>query len=228
MKRFLPYLALLAAALLTIVGGVVHGRLSNRWGPPADVQAAAAALAGVPDQIGPWQKESDEKLSPQIEKMLECVGHVQRTYRNRQTHNRVNVAILLGPPGPIAVHTPEICYSSQDYTIIEQPHRITVGLGRVPAEPAALSHTLWATTFRSNDLEGGLLRVYHGWSDGGAWTAPDKPRFTMADRPYLYKIQLAGYLPAGAAPQDEQDSGRVFLEQFLPAVAGHLVSPPDK
>ncbi len=218
MKRFAPYLALLVAATLTVVSGVVHGRLSNRWGPPADVVAAAKALKSVPDAIGPWQKEADEKLTEQVEEMLECAGYLQRTYRNRDTQQRVNVAILLGPPGPISVHTPEICYSSQDYTISEPTRRV-----ELHTDPG-LNHTLWMTTFRSNDLEGTILRVYYAWSDGGRWAALDQPRFSMADRPYLYKIQLAGHLPPGA-DSEEGDSGRSFLEDFLPAVAGHLISP---
>lgn len=221
MKRTLPYFALGVAAVLTIVSGAVHGRLSNRWGTPADIPAVADLLTRVPAEFGPWQKESDTRLDARVEEMLECAGYVNRTYRHSTTQERVHVAILLGPPGPIAVHTPEICYSSQDYTITEKPHPVTIEPRGQAATPTAAgsAHTLWATTFRSNALDGAALRVYHGWSDGGPWSAPEQPRYTMAGSPYLYKIQLAG---PSSADADTEDVGRQFLEDFLPVLQKHI------
>lgn len=216
MKKFLPYLGVSLVAALTLLSGMVHGRLSHRWGPSRNLLAAAEKLQGVPTRIGDWQLESSQALDETVRESLECAGYLQQTYRNETTRQRVAVAVLLGPSGPISVHTPEICYSSTDYAIEEPRQRVAFDNGQ------ALGDQLWATTFRSPDLQAAVLRVYYGWSDGGAWMADDNPRFAFAGRPHLYKIQVAGQVPAGELAES-LDPCRQFLTSFLPVLKDHLV-----
>ncbi len=48
------WLALALAVVITLIGGALYGSYSQRWGPPADLVAAGAHLAEMPDQIGRW------------------------------------------------------------------------------------------------------------------------------------------------------------------------------
>src|SRR5262245_53263400 len=104
---------------ITVATGFVHGRLTQRWGPPLDLEGASRNLEALPTTIGDWQLVREDPMPEAILQMLSCAGHVNRQYVNRHTGNTVSIAIIVGPPGPTAVHTPEICYSSRAYSIQE-------------------------------------------------------------------------------------------------------------
>lgn len=148
---------------LTLLGGGIHGRMNRRWGASLDVQRVAEQLREFPTDIGPWHMRESEPLSADVEAMLQCVGYVGRQYENRETGEVVSVALLLGPAGPISVHTPEVCYSSRDYTFRQARTRMKLGPGENPQDE------LWSTTLQSTRLDASYLRVYYGWSTGGAW-----------------------------------------------------------
>jgi len=112
---FLAVMILLVAGL-TLASGMIHGRLTNRWGPPTAMLAAAERLKGVPTECGDWRRmEKDLEMDETTINMLELEGWINRTYLHQPTGQTVHVAVLLGPPGRISVHTPEICFSSRDH-----------------------------------------------------------------------------------------------------------------
>ena len=205
-KKF--WLLLVIGTSLTVASGAVYGHLSQRWGPPADLVAAAKRLQTMPKELGDWQLLDELAMSESAIRMLECAGHVNRRYANRRTGDSVSIAIIVGPPGPTAVHTPEICYSSREYDIHEP--RQVVTLGKV----GSMDHSFWKLSFRSRNVTAERLRVYYAWNAGGAWTASRRPRFEFASLPMLFKIQLAGLVaPDGLA--DDDDPCREFLEELL-------------
>jgi hypothetical protein len=117
---------------------------------------------------------------------LQCEGYVNRQYVNQETGDVVNLAVITGPPGPTAVHTPEICYSSRDYSIARERERTLI------ADKEGNAHTFWATVFESNNPLAERLCVFFAWSDGGNWIASKSPRFEFAGSQKLFKLQLAG------------------------------------
>jgi hypothetical protein len=116
------------------------------------------------------------------------------------------MALIVGPPGPTAVHRPEICYSSQDYTQEGATRRVTV-----TAEDDSGTGEFWTLTFRPNDVDSLPLSVYYAWSNGDRWEAPENPRLSHSGAKILYKIQLAGDKP-DASPTDPCES---FLQSML-------------
>lgn len=200
---------------VTLFAGAMHGHLSQRWGAPADVAQYAQQLGEVPARIGNWQLESADELEGEVQDILRCAGSLKRRYVNVETGDAVTVALLLGPAGPIAVHTPEICYSSRDYNIVGDKSAVKLSTGDVPAE-------LWASTFRSKTFASDYLRVYYGWSTGDGWIASDAARFEFSGQPWLYKIQVAG--AASSKEPSESDACRQFLEVFVPAIQEKLAS----
>jgi hypothetical protein len=124
--------------------------------------------------------------------------------------------VILGPPGQISVHTPEVCFSSQAYTRESKRRKERL------AGPHGAQDEFWLLTFRANDLHGGLLSVGYGWSTGGHWTAPNDPRFKYGGYPYLYKIQLSANI-ATDIKASEEDPCLKFLADFVPAAQKCLV-----
>jgi hypothetical protein len=201
---------------LTLASGVIHGRLSNRWGPSADMVAAAARLQQVPAQIGDWQLQESRPLDKNAADILQCAGYIFRTYVNQKTREAANVTVIIGPPVPTAIHDPEICYSGQGYELGTPRQRVLIS-----AHEGA-QHELWSVTLRSKDLESGFVKVYYGLSTGDRWQAPEGARLMLAGKPYLYKVQSAMYLPPGA-DLEASDPCRSFLEAFLPTVKQYLI-----
>jgi hypothetical protein len=150
--------------------------------------------------------------------MLQCSGYIHRTYVHRKTGQAVNVAVLVGPPGPTSVHIPEICYSSEGYDIQGASQRFDV------PQSGAEADEFWGVTFRSLNQSIGLLQVGYGWSDGGRWVAPDHPRISFGRRPLLYKLQLAVVCPTSTDIR-HYDVCRDFLADFLPVLQQSLINP---
>lgn len=203
---------------LTLFAGVLHGRMSNRWGMTSRLVEAGTLLADLPAVIGDWQQVGNShELSGEAAAVLECSGYVLRNYVHRDTREVVTVGLLVGPAGPMSVHTPEVCYSSREYPIIAGPER------HVLKTPDGVQHEFWRTTHRSVRLEGSGLLVYYGWNDGSRWTAADHPRFAYAGKPFLYKLQLAVPAPL-AASANQEDAGLRFLRDLVPVAKNYLLN----
>ena len=220
-ERPLARWLLLATTSILLAGtigvGVLHGRLSNRWGPQGDAHLAARRLTDpLPPVVGNWRVRREAEIEQAVLDMLQCPAYVSRVYDHQQTGDVIAVAVLLGPPGPISVHTPEICYSSHDYAVVGA--RSSVSL----ADAAGGKHSFWEVRLKSSSLEEGPLRVLYGWSAGDWWSAAENPRFGYAGLPHLYKLQLASAASPHQLPGDF-DPYQDFLSQFLPQLATHLV-----
>ena len=190
--------ALLLVIGLLLVSTLVHGWLSGRWYVAKDLYQAGAKLDELPKQIGAWQQIESDSLDDSVTKMLQCYGSIVREYRHGDTGEQVTIALLLGPRGPIAVHTPDICYSS-------------VGTKQVGerTSKAVDQHRLWVSEFAQSPSPAATFEVWYGWSDGGKWVAAENPRFWMT--PTLYKIQLVGTVES-----ESSQPCRDFLKELLP------------
>jgi hypothetical protein len=209
---------ILVLAAATVLGGAIQGHMSRRWGAPSDLPRLAGQLEQLPQEIGPWKMKAAQELASSAKAVLECAGYVGRQYENRETGDVVTMFVLLGPAGPVSVHTPDVCYSSQEYVVRQPPGRVTLN----PGDGA--ENLLWSTTLQSTRMEAGYLRVYYGWSTGGSWSAPGDARFAFAGQPYLYKLQVAGPL---LTPTDEKGADPCwnFLHALLPEISRYLVKP---
>ncbi|QDS96371.1 hypothetical protein FF011L_51790 [Roseimaritima multifibrata] len=198
-------------ALIVVVGailisGIVHGYLDGRWVDQVDVQALGSELNQLPEKCGDWELVAETDLESNAADLLQCYGSTVREYVQPATGQRVNLAVLFGPRGPIAVHTPEVCYSSKG----------TEPAGDRVQAAIAGSDRFWKTQFKQRGANQNHLEVWYGWSDGGAWQAVDYPRVWMTDR--LYKIQVASALnqETGESPIND------FLQDFLPELKSKM------
>lgn len=207
-KRGAPLATVVVAGLVAIVaGGMTHGALTQRWGPADQLRKAATRLDAFPDSFGPWRLQEAMEMDDDVVDLLECASHVKRTYVNVDTSEQVHVAVIVGPPGPTAVHTPEICYSSRDYSIEQASEKRALDV-------QGDKHSFWAVRFRHNQPGSADLHVYYAWADGSVWNAADAPRYEYGGRPYLYKLEVAGS-PVGLNKVESKDLCRRFLEDLL-------------
>jgi hypothetical protein len=212
------YVSVAGAACLTLCSGVIQGMMHNRWGVSAQTLAAADKLQQIPEKIEDWQMLSVEKLDDVAAKMLDCAGYCGRQYMNQKTQDVVSVMVLLGPPGTIAVHTPEICIGSKWYAQLDKRKQMRIGDSKESVDE------FWAVDFQAKDVRENLLKVYYAWSTGGRWSSPDNARFAFAGQPYLYKIQVSSSMASGTNV-NKQDACLKFLRDFVPAASKYLIEP---
>src|SRR5260221_3453786 len=101
---------LLVGLLLVLATGFVHGLWTNRWKLSDEPGVSCQLLSQVAMNIGDWEGRDLSPLDEQTLTIGEIEGYLTRVYVNRQTGQEVAVMILCGRGGPIAQHTPDICY----------------------------------------------------------------------------------------------------------------------
>jgi hypothetical protein len=214
LRRQVPFVIL---ATLTIASGAIAGVLGNRWGTPPTLAAAAKRFVHFPDNLGPWQLEKSEPFEPGIAEMLECAASTHRVYRHRETGKAIQVALHVGPPGPTAVHTPDVCLSSQDFEQLHAPERIQV------LSSTRGGGTFWKAGYRARTLEGAAAHLVYAWSTGDGWVAAKRPRIEFVGHRLLYKLQVSSRFD----DFDDADGELVyrdFLEELLPRLASDVLT----
>lgn len=191
---------------LTILSGILRGVVDQRWGVEG-MEEAAVRVEDMPEEVGPWKMVHDGDLDAEAAKMLRCAGSIVRNYVHQGTGEGVSLIFLVGPAGPLAQHTPEVCYGSGSFTIAE-PTRNTV-IQEVGDE----KNDFLVVTFSENHVGNRLLRVYYAWNNKGKWLAPSQPRAAFAGIPMLYKVQIA---TNALGDKNTQDAAARFLQACLP------------
>lgn len=217
MPRLYPHASFLVLLSVTAASGGIAGAFNHRWGTPTDMAAAGQRVEQCPDRFGPWEMLTAEPFEPGVQEILECVGSTHRTYRNRETGETVQLALLVGPAGPTSVHTPDVCFSSQDYSSLGPRKRVAVG---------SRGASVWEQQFKATSLRGETLRVAYAWNSGQGWIAAEKPRFQFAGAGLLYKLQVVSPVTRGDDEAESATSGcRAFLKDLLPALDAAVVRP---
>ena len=107
--------ALVTAFVFVIFGGVVHGLWTDRWVVSKEPGAAAANLIRLPMTIGDWEGQAiNVKSSRSGQRQL---GGIMRRYTNRLDGTTVSILLVCGRPGPVSVHTPDVCYDGAGYDL---------------------------------------------------------------------------------------------------------------
>ncbi|HXG11930.1 MAG TPA: exosortase-associated EpsI family protein [Gemmataceae bacterium] len=213
MSRILPGVIALMAVLLT---GLVHGYWTERWAPHEEPARAAARMADVPTVLGDWEGESLD-TTPRLRDGI--AGYLYRRYVNRQNGHAVTVALFCGRSGPMAVHTPDVCYAGGGYEV-GAPVEYTLPAGSLE-HPAAFRT---APFFKTSAADRSQLRIFWSWNATGQWVVPRNPRLTFARRPFLYKLYLIREMTAADEPL-EADPCLEFLGLLLPELQRCLFPP---
>lgn len=215
MRRLLPYLAAIG---LILGSGAVSGVWTERWRPSSAIQEAVARLEKVPMNVGDWQGRPSELDRRQLE-AGNISGHLLRTYVNRKTGEELTTLVVCGRPGPISVHTPDICYQGAGYALERSPERVTVA-----ADGSAGAGEFFRGDFlKTTGAVPSGLRILWSWNGGGGWRAAENPRLAHAASGALYKLYVVRQFSGGGPTRVGDDVGIEFLRAWLPAADAALV-----
>lgn len=203
-------LSVAAGIGIVLACGVVQGFWTNRWGEAAEMQAARERVAGLPKTIGDWEGE-DLQLSEQDQQAAGVAGYVLRRYANQRTGEEMRVLLLCGPSGPIAVHTPDVCYAGAGNEIVKDPAGRTIPMDA----PTPASDFQMIEVRSQQGREVARLHVYWSWSARGKWQTPRHPRLTFAPYRVLYKLYVIHRL-AGDGDAAAEDSEAAFIKLLVP------------
>jgi hypothetical protein len=195
------------ALVLTATGAAIQDRLSGRWIDPDDVRFARDTLHDIPRTLGPWRMTQEQVIDERTTRLLQLQAAIHRTYIHRATGRSVSMALLYGPSGPLGVHDPEICYSSQAYELQGRRDRVSIRVGGHVQE-------FWGLAMRSLDDHQGGLRVVFGWRSGKCWEAANLPRVELAQRGHVFKLQVSASTSA-AQPAANDDPCVDFIHYLL-------------
>lgn len=206
------FAALIGSGAL-IACGIVHGFWTDRWQPPVETEQAAARLDRVPLELGDWEGEVLEVKPGQAGAGV--AGCIQRRYVHRKTGAAVSMFLVCGRPGPVAIHTPEVCYGASGYMVGNK--------SRVEMDEAG--DNLWETdAIRANATEETHLRLYWAWNGGGSWTASPDARVQFVRSPVLHKLYVVRELNS-LSESTRNEPCRDFLRVLLPALRKTLFAP---
>jgi hypothetical protein len=219
MKSTLPYLA---ATLIVVASGVVQGLRTDRWAVSHELRDAVARIDLVPMSFGDWAGQPTEIDRRQLE-AADIAGGMTRRYVNRRDGRALDVLLVCGRPGPISVHTPDICYTGAGYVLRDGQVQAPLTYGTPPRIAEA-----WRGDFvKQNSVVPSCLRIYWSWSAGDGWKNPDNPRLVFAGHKFLYKVYVIRETSGPAGPA-EDDPGGDFLKDFLPELDRVLGPPPAR
>lgn len=204
-----------AIALIVILGaGLVHGVTTFRWTAASELKAAGEKLTKIPLTIGDWVGK-DAPLDKRQETIGQISASVSRQYVNTKTGQAVTILLVCGRPGPISVHTPEVCYAGSGYEIASERKRESFDYGDSKAAQ------FWSIKVNKPDvMHPERMIIDYGWFAKQAWSAPEADaRFSFAGVPVLYKLYT---IREQARPNDRSgtdvDPAGDFLKDFLPVL----------
>ncbi|MGH7171108.1 MAG: exosortase-associated EpsI family protein [Gemmataceae bacterium] len=214
MSRFLPLGLVL---VVVMASGIAHGLWSGRWNASDGPQRAAARLARLPMAVGDWDGRTGDLDARQMS-VAELSGARVCEYVNRRTGSVVSTLLVCGRPGPVSVHTPEICYVGRGYELAGAKSRY--------GNPSLAGAEFWVCDFqKSQTATPDRLRIFYAWSSNGALSAPENPRLTFFREPALYKLYVTRKLVQAEEPL-EDDPAVDFLNVFVPQLQKSVFAMP--
>jgi hypothetical protein len=183
----------LYVAALLLVFGLALGLVTDRWGLSAELVWAPERLAAVPKDIGPWHG-TDEELGPRQARRAGLHAHLFRRYVHAETGESLAVLVACGRPGPVAAHSPDVCYGGIGFAPVGPRER-----RRLAVEGQSSAPELWAERYEKvGPALPEQLQVYYAWNDSGGWVAAESPRLSFARARLLYKLYVVRRLPRAA------------------------------
>jgi len=210
----------LAAVTIVIASAIFQGRQTGRWSTPAEFRDRMARIETVPMTIDDWDGTPLTLDTRQL-RVAEIQGYFLRRYRNRRDGDVVTALLVGGRPGPIAVHTPEVCYAGAGYQASDPTSRLVLGPGR-GTQPDEFRV---AQLSKQESVRPEHLRIFYAWSAGGAWRPSDNPRLEFAAATALYKLYVI-HETNGGGDRLAEDAGAEFTRRIIPELRKALLEGP--
>lgn len=207
----------IVAAVILIVGtGILHGSWTNRWRPSGEAMKLAARLESVPMDIGAWKGTAVDV--PTVDRQSAggdaCLA---RQYSDPNRGVTLLVVFLAGLPARISSHPPEACFPAAGYAM-----RPTVTLG-MPYGRDNRRAEFQTTLAMHEGPPPSAVRIFWSWTAGQRWSAPENPRWKFAHEAVLCKLYVIRET-TGAVADPAGDPCVSFLNIFLPELDRRLFS----
>ena len=178
----------------------------------AAVLFSALAVA-VPLNLADWEGQTVPGKQGK-----DMAGAIHYRYTHKRSGKSVTLFIVCDRPGPVSIHTPDVCYGAVGFEVGAQ----TKYSPRLPPdEPPA---TLWTARFQKKTASTATdLRIFWGWNAGEGWQAADDARLAFAKFPALFKLYLIREGAGEDSPDD--DSCVELMRQLLPELRRALFAP---
>jgi hypothetical protein len=202
---------LLLTSLLALgLTGLLHGRITDRWGYSDTLQAAVGKLSQVPLSAGDYDGTVMEIQTDRVA-TKGSGAYVSARFVDRVRGETVFMTLVCGRPGPLSLHPPTICFPAHGYAQQGPDTRTTVS---VPG--GARSADFMQSEFVRN-AGTGTEHIHICWAYGlnGSWTVPANPRIAWARQPAVYKLYVFRQSVGADAPLAE-DPLVPFLQTYLP------------
>lgn len=200
------------AGAMVVGAGVVHGVWTDRWNDGSDLAAAAKRLDRVPQRVGDWE---GKRVDHERDARSGLAGSVTYQFTHHKTGKTVTVFLACGRPGPVSVHTPEVCYAGNGYEV-ERPVRFTSTKESLQGQTFYTSRLL-----RKRSDEQNQQRIFWGWNQGNGWEISENPRFAYSGQPILFKMYVIRELN-GPSDSLETDPCVELMEALLPEMQKKL------
>ena len=217
MKIVLTLLIGMMAIGATLYSGLLHGRIRHEFGLGQDLTEQVGLITSLPSEFGQtedgrpaWVMVGEPKpMADEVVEMLECAGHYQAAYRSTlHPEWLVQLLVMVGPSGPLLVHSPDVCYPASGNKFLSGPEFLKVQAA------SGKDQALQVMMFKQRKLEGRQVRVGFAFSEGGEWNGPSNARLEYAGAPFLYKLQLHTTLPGDYELTEDQDPLAEFMRHF--------------
>jgi hypothetical protein len=186
----------IAAAILLIASGTVHGVWTHRWsGEPALLQEMGKRLNELPQRFGDWTG-ADLIVTKEQLQIAEASGILSRRYTNAATGDTVQLMIVCGSAGPVSLHPPTVCFTGAGLIAERDP-----AICRVPRENVQEQDFFQVVDFSGPQANVPVgTRAYWTWFARGRWRAPQNPRIEFANEEVLFKLYLVRTLGNESVP----------------------------
>jgi hypothetical protein len=203
----------IAVAVLVIAGAVVHGATTRRWQALSPDAERAARVHAVVVRYA----DTESAEMPNDVPLKEASIATSRRYSSAAGGFAASTAIISGPPGAVATHTPDVCYSGNGYSTLRGPSRQTIDL------PGGGQATYLVADFeRKRETSVERYRVRWAWSTAGRWDAPDRARLAYMSEAELFKLYVVSPLPIEGTPADDSPAVSAFVAAAFAAHAAEL------
>ena len=201
---------LAVAALVTVGSAQLQPDQLYQQTPPDVLLKEAGTLDRFPESFGSWrfQKEGVE-IAPAVQEELGWVDYVSRIYRNAETGQEVGLLLMLGQPGPLVRHPPDICYSNRGSR--------TLNTDAIDIESHGQQHHFRSLAYVSQNVleQQNQFVVAYAHTAETQWDVPQLPRLVYGGEPFLYKMQVL--VAEGDDLQGRYDTASAFLADYVDA-----------
>lgn len=205
-------IAPLVAATIILASGLAQGVWTGRWSNSRELETSSSRLERLPMVIGDWVGRASS-LDKRTLEAGEISGYVARQYKNRRDGRVVTILLVCGLPGPISVHTPEVCYAGNGFEPRGSAERRSVG-----KDGTSRSDEFWLLHLgKQVSVLPEALTILYSWNAGEGWQASDRPRLDFAGSRALYKLYIINHL-AGDLKGDQEEAVFEFAQALLPAL----------